>query len=108
MAGGGSTTTAQERRPGLGLYGNYGCLVRGYAYLRELGPEASKRATELAGPTRTTSGRSSRSTTHWRRNRRRCTKSSSVMRAQGLGVETLDVAKRIMDFGYHPPTMYFP
>lgn len=27
---------------------------------------------------------------------------------EGTGVETIDVAKRIMDYGYHPPTMYFP
>jgi glycine dehydrogenase subunit 2 len=25
-----------------------------------------------------------------------------------LGVHTLDVAKRLMDYGYHPPTIYFP
>jgi glycine dehydrogenase subunit 2 len=25
-----------------------------------------------------------------------------------LGVTTLDVAKRILDFGFHPPTVYFP
>jgi glycine dehydrogenase subunit 2 len=24
------------------------------------------------------------------------------------GVRTLDVAKRLLDFGYHPPTIYFP
>src|SRR5689334_9278379 len=24
------------------------------------------------------------------------------------GVTTLDVAKRLMDYGYHPPTIYFP
>jgi glycine dehydrogenase subunit 2 len=24
------------------------------------------------------------------------------------GVSTLDVAKRLMDYGYHPPTIYFP
>jgi glycine dehydrogenase subunit 2 len=24
------------------------------------------------------------------------------------GVKALDVAKRIIDYGYHPPTMYFP
>src|SRR5207237_8769413 len=24
------------------------------------------------------------------------------------GVQTLDVAKRLMDYGYHPPTIYFP
>ena len=24
------------------------------------------------------------------------------------GVSTLDIAKRLLDFGYHPPTTYFP
>ena len=24
------------------------------------------------------------------------------------GVQTLDVAKRLMDYGFHPPTVYFP
>jgi glycine dehydrogenase subunit 2 len=24
------------------------------------------------------------------------------------GVRTLDIAKRLIDFGYHPPTIYFP
>jgi glycine dehydrogenase subunit 2 len=26
----------------------------------------------------------------------------------GNGVTTLDVAKRLLDYGYHPPTIYFP
>ena len=25
-----------------------------------------------------------------------------------FGVTTLDIAKRLMDYGYHPPTVYFP
>ena len=25
-----------------------------------------------------------------------------------LGVKTLDIAKRLLDHGYHPPTIYFP
>ena len=25
-----------------------------------------------------------------------------------LGIKTLDVAKRLLDFGMHPPTVYFP
>jgi glycine dehydrogenase subunit 2 len=27
---------------------------------------------------------------------------------QDAGVHTMDVAKRLMDFGFHPPTVYFP
>ncbi len=29
-------------------------------------------------------------------------------RQKKLGVRTLDIAKRLLDFGYHPPTIYFP
>ena len=25
-----------------------------------------------------------------------------------LGIQTLDIAKRLLDFGFHPPTVYFP
>src|SRR5262249_57822928 len=35
-----------------------------------------------------------------------------VLSARGLkrehGVSALDVAKRLMDYGFHPPTIYFP
>ena len=27
---------------------------------------------------------------------------------EDTGVHTLDIAKRIMDYGFHPPTIYFP
>jgi glycine dehydrogenase subunit 2 len=27
---------------------------------------------------------------------------------QELGIRTLDLAKRLLDYGYHPPTVYFP
>jgi glycine dehydrogenase subunit 2 len=27
---------------------------------------------------------------------------------EATGVRTLDVAKRLIDYGYHPPTIYFP
>jgi glycine dehydrogenase subunit 2 len=32
----------------------------------------------------------------------------SGSRQKKLGVRTLDMAKRLLDFGYHPPTVYFP
>jgi len=32
-----------------------------------------------------------------------------VLSGQGLGdVRTVDIAKRLMDYGFHPPTVYFP
>jgi glycine dehydrogenase subunit 2 len=32
----------------------------------------------------------------------------SAVRQKVLGVRTLDIAKRLLDFGVHPPTTYFP
>jgi glycine dehydrogenase subunit 2 len=32
----------------------------------------------------------------------------SGSRQKKFGVSTLDIAKRLLDFGYHPPTIYFP
>ncbi len=33
---------------------------------------------------------------------------ASASKQKALGVKALDVAKRLIDFGYHPPTIYFP
>ncbi len=40
----------------------------------------------------------------------RLAKHEFVLSGEGLGegVRTLDVAKRLMDYGFHPPTVYFP
>lgn len=32
----------------------------------------------------------------------------SGVRQKKLGARTLDMAKRLLDYGYHPPTVYFP
>lgn len=32
----------------------------------------------------------------------------SAQKQTGFGVSALDIAKRLIDFGYHPPTIYFP
>ena len=32
----------------------------------------------------------------------------SASRSKQYGVRTLDVAKRLLDYGFHPPTTYFP
>ena len=39
----------------------------------------------------------------------RLAKHEFVLSGEGLdGVRTLDIAKRLMDYGFHPPTVYFP
>ena len=40
----------------------------------------------------------------------RLSKHEFVLSGEGLGegIRTLDIAKRLMDYGFHPPTVYFP
>ena len=82
-------------------------LVRAYTYIRMLGTpglrEVSEAAVLNANYLRARLGepisRRSRSDVHARGG------------ARGLrqnGARTLDVAKRLLDYGYHPPTIYFP
>jgi glycine dehydrogenase subunit 2 len=33
---------------------------------------------------------------------------SGIEQKEKYGVSTLDMAKRLLDYGYHPPTIYFP
>jgi glycine dehydrogenase subunit 2 len=92
-----------------GNHGNVGMLVRAFAYIRSLGPDGLKRCAEMAvlnanyllarlrekwdvpydGPVM-----------------HECVLSDAQL--EGTGVTTLDVAKRLIDYGYHPPTIYFP
>jgi len=91
------------------FHGNFGINVRAYAYLRSLGPEGLRRVAERAV---------------LNANYLRALVSDSfptkypgtcmhefVATAKPLkqhGVRAMDVAKRLIDLGYHPPTVYFP
>jgi len=91
------------------FYGNVGLLVRAYTYVRAMGPQGLRQASRdavlnanyvraqvaeafdvpFSGPCMhefVLSGR----------------------RQRRQGVRTLDMAKRLIDYGYHPPTVYFP
>ncbi|MAE94316.1 MAG: glycine dehydrogenase (aminomethyl-transferring) [Deltaproteobacteria bacterium] len=92
-----------------GNHGNVGMLVRAYAYIRSLGPEGLRRCTEMAVLNANYLLSRLRGAFH-------VPFEGSVMHECVLsdrllaetGVTTLDVAKRLIDHGYHPPTIYFP
>ncbi len=91
------------------FYGNFGMLVRAYTYIRRMGSDGLSQVSRDAvlsanyvrarlsdifeeaypGP-----------------NMHEVVLSGSRQRRQG--VRTLDMAKRLMDYGFHPPTVYFP
>ncbi|MCI3922333.1 aminomethyl-transferring glycine dehydrogenase subunit GcvPB [Paenibacillus sp. TRM 82003] len=90
-------------------YGNFGILVRAYAYIRTLGPDGLRRVSELAVLNANYLLR--RLAPAFDVPYDTICKHEFVLSGKSLkpyGVRTLDVAKRLLDFGYHPPTIYFP
>ncbi|MBM7620127.1 glycine dehydrogenase subunit 2 [Bacillus tianshenii] len=91
------------------FYGNFGINVRAYTYIRSMGPDGLKAVTEYAVLNANYMMR--RLAEHFDLPFDRHCKHEFVLsgkRQKKLGVRTLDIAKRLLDFGYHPPTIYFP
>ncbi|MBN8200452.1 aminomethyl-transferring glycine dehydrogenase subunit GcvPB [Bacillus sp. NTK034] len=90
-------------------YGNFGINVRAYTYIRTMGPDGLKAVTENAVLNANYMMR--RLEPFFDLPFDRHCKHEFVLsgkRQKKLGVRTLDIAKRLLDFGYHPPTIYFP
>jgi glycine dehydrogenase subunit 2 len=89
--------------------GNFGMMVRAYTYLREMGASGLRKATELAvlnaNYLRVCLGET------WHVPYDTTCMHEVVISDRHLkdtGITTMDVAKRLMDYGFHPPTVYFP
>jgi glycine dehydrogenase subunit 2 len=98
-----------------GFQGNFGVFVRSYAYILSLGGDGLAEASETAVLNanymlaRLRSGRAGRylPVAFDRRCMHEFVLSGRPAKRE-LKVTTLDVAKRLLDFGFHPPTIYFP
>lgn len=91
------------------FYGNFGILVRAYTYMRTLGPDGLRKVSEYA--VLNANYMMARLAPYYDVPFNRACKHEFVMsgnRQKEHGVRTLDIAKRLLDFGYHPPTIYFP
>ena len=91
------------------FWGNFGMFVRAWACIREYGPEGLKATGELA----VLNANYVRAQLQGTYNLPYQTDSlhEVVFDDRGLkatGVTTMDVAKRLIDHGFHPPTIYFP
>ncbi len=98
-----------------GFQGNYGVFVRSYAYILSLGSDGLQEASETAvlnanyllarlkeqGIAEYLPAAYDRVCMH------EFVLSGAPMKKQ-LGLKTLDLAKRLLDHGFHPPTVYFP
>jgi glycine dehydrogenase subunit 2 len=91
------------------FHGNFGINVRAYAYLRSLGADGLKRVAERA-VLNANYLRTLISAAYPTAFQGTCMH-EFVATAKPLkkhGVRAMDVAKRLIDLGYHPPTVYFP
>jgi len=89
--------------------GNLGMAVRAWAYIRSLGRSGLRRCSEMALLNANYLLARLRGRFHVPFDRpvmHECVLSDRAL--ADTGVTTLDVAKRLIDFGYHPPTIYFP
>ncbi|MDR2518393.1 MAG: aminomethyl-transferring glycine dehydrogenase subunit GcvPB, partial [Spirochaetaceae bacterium] len=91
------------------FHGNFSVLVRAYTYIKILGREGIRRAAEYAVlnanylrflvqddfPSAFGADR-------------RCMHEFVASPHLGNGITTMDIAKRLIDYGFHPPTVYFP
>jgi glycine dehydrogenase subunit 2 len=98
-----------------GFQGNYGCFVRSYAYICSLGGDGLKDASETA--VLNANYLLARLKQHGVAEYLPLAYGELCMHEfvlsggpmkQELGLKTLDLAKRLLDFGFHPPTVYFP
>ncbi len=90
------------------FYGNFGMLVRAYAYIKRHGAAGLRANSEHA----VLNANYLRVKLHdvFTVPFDRVNMHEFVCRGaiDGTGVRALDVAKRLLDFGFHPPTNYFP
>ena len=89
--------------------GNFGVMVKAYSYILSMGAENLKRASQLAVLNANYIKEKLRGTLHLAYDRpcmHECVFSDHLQSEDR--VTTLDMAKRLMDYGFHPPTVYFP
>ena len=93
----------------LGFYGNFGVMVRAYVYIRMLGGKGLKRASSTAILNANYLMRKLEKAfllPHKQHAMHEFVLSGDWQKEKG--VKTLDMAKRLLDYGFHAPTVYFP
>ena len=91
------------------FYGNVGVQIRAYSYILSMGAKDLKKASQLAVLNANYIKERLKPTFHLPYDRpcmHECVFSDKLQQAHK--VTTLDMVKRLMDYGFHPPTVYFP
>jgi glycine dehydrogenase subunit 2 len=91
------------------FYGNFGVLVRAYTYIRMLGAEGLREASEMAVLNANylkSQVQDIFPISHDRTHMHEFVAQGIIPEAPDI--RALDIAKRLIDYGFHPPTNYFP
>lgn len=92
------------------FYGNIGVVLKAYAFIRSLGPEGIREMGEIA--TLNSNYLLNRIKDYYEVSVDTVHKHEFVISCSQLkkdyDVRAIDVAKRLLDYGFHPPTIYFP
>ena len=91
------------------FYGNFAMMVRAYTYIRAHGPHGLRQVSEDA--VLAANYLKARLADHYELAYDRPCMHEVVFsdrRQKQHGVTALDICKRLMDYGFHPPTVYFP
>jgi glycine dehydrogenase subunit 2 len=92
------------------FFGNVGILLRGYCYIRTLGPRGLREVSEhavLNANYLLARVKGAYEVPHGDRCMHEFVASARALRRERK-ISAMDVAKRLLDFGYHAPTVYFP
>ena len=92
-----------------GFFGNFGVMVKAYVYIRMLGSEGLRRVSENAILNANYVMRKLQKyflLPHKQHHMHEFVFSGDWQKKKGI--KTLDIAKRLLDYGFHAPTVYFP
>jgi len=93
-----------------GFYGNFGVMVKAYVYIRQLGAKGLREVSENAIINANYLKENLKQYYHLKYDEV-CQHEfvlSGARQLNEMGVKTLDIAKRLLDYGLHAPTVYFP
>jgi glycine dehydrogenase subunit 2 len=92
------------------FFGNVGILLRGYCYIRTLGPQGLREVSEnavLNANYLLALIKGAYDVPHGDRCMHEFVASARMLKRERK-ISAMDIAKRLLDYGYHAPTVYFP
>jgi len=91
------------------FYGHFGVMIKAYAYILSMGAQGLKKVSELAVLNANYIKESLKETLNLPYDRpcmHECVFNDEHQKE--YHITTMDIAKRLLDYGFHPPTVYFP